>query len=338
MLRPNTPTAVLAAVAALAAAGCTGNSTPGLYSSDLVAAPGERLRVHALLVAPKGYGGHGVIFSHNGRRLGEGRPDKSGYVLADIDAPVGPAPQTIEMATDDGTIRGTGTVWTFPPERPLLVISEYAVSVGAGFLDKIRGGEKPRAVIMDAPDALRAMSATHQPMYFFSESADRAEETRAWLRAQGLPDGPVLTRANKGGMFYRSFGQGLRDHLHVLRSRFRGELVGVAFGPKEGQEYVDAGFNRVLVFVEKESVDQEDINGDYPKGPGVTVVRNWLQAKAAFEGRPFGGPAPVAPPPAGNPVPPPPPPPPPPPTMDLPPPVAPPPVAPPPVAPPPPNP
>lgn len=316
--------ALIGLSAAVLSAGCAGGGlgaggnrrVPGLYSSDVVATPGGAAPVDVILIPPKDDKSydkpvHRVLFTSGGQTILEGRPDDDGLLSVRLPVPAGPAPQTIDMQTDDGKLHGRVNFWVLDPMTPVALISYKTYSEGSGFVLNLKGGDKERKARPDSPAGLKAIAAAgYVPIYFVPGAGYSVEDSRAWMQTYGIPAGPLLTKPGRGGSTESIFGgSGIGEQLNPLRSLFKGKVIGVGLDRDEGNAMIAAGLSHVYIVTEDEDVSLEKIERKYPKGPNVTVVRTWsefVQKFGAPAAPPAGSAVPPPPPPPGGDVPPPP--------------------------------
>jgi len=85
---------------------------------------------------------------------------------------------------------GTGTVWVWPKQTPVLWVDAAAVvpaTAGAGGAD-----EPPPAWLADAVDVLKTLAVTARPVYLVSSDARGYAAVRRRLRGRGVPAGPAF--------------------------------------------------------------------------------------------------------------------------------------------------
>jgi len=293
--------------AAVLWSGCSKKSkTPGIFGPDVIVSPGNPAQAEVLLSGDdKSYtktGAQEVVFRTGGKELARARNDKAGVVTAELALPAdGAAVHTVETLTLDGQTQGTLNVWSVTPDRTIILATEWAL------LDKngsIHEG-KNTAVRGEVADVLRALSAAGKvPAYALSGDASSINSIRAWLRAQGLPDGAVLLKPDyKSKLLGSAELEALRHTVRRLREQFRGEIIAVGVGAKEGEVLSTLGINRIILFPEKPDIKQSTVEKSYPRT--ATLVRSWADVRRIVGGGDAPPDGQVPPPPDGQ-VPPPP--------------------------------
>ncbi len=288
----------------LAAAGCGAQpqllGTEGKYlltARDVLALPGEEVSLVARLQGGdflQDQPGYVMRFERLEDRsaVRAAQTDEEGKAVVtwtpdvpgDTEFEVGPAPAGFEDAPPEPQ---TLLVACRAADEPIAVVDLDKTLVASGFQAVLLGDPKPMPhstrVVEQLSREHTIVYLTHRPEYFGPKS-------KAWLRRQGYPRGPVLLSTATG--FLKGSGAYKTQALAELGERFTHLRVGIGDKPSDAMAYHDNGMTSILVFHMPAGEDPEPLAklaeeiGDLAET--VHVVTDWQEVgKVLFEGASF---------------------------------------------------
>lgn len=173
---------------------------------DDVAAAGEPIELTTVLrggrfLRPRS--DYTVLYSLDGRFLGAAKTDLDGLARLRHTFP-GPGVYSVEATLDPAELgdpdvpTATVVAGIFEPDQPFLLVDLDKTVVASGFDRVLLGRPEPmphsRAVLQGLADRYQVLYLTQRPDYLVKRS-------RAWLRENGFPPGPLLVNAEEDGTF-----------------------------------------------------------------------------------------------------------------------------------------
>jgi len=169
------------------------------------------------------------------------------------------------------------------PDAPLLVVDLDKTLVASGFEQVLIGDPDPMPHSRDVMKRIAArytvVYLTHRPDYFGPKS-------KAWLRKQGYPNGPLLL-SDIGG-FLKGSEAFKSGRLKDLRERFKRLEVGIGDKISDARAYHDNGMTSFAIVRPGDETTAADLRSliealeALPKD--VHVVEGWKQIESAIFG------------------------------------------------------
>jgi len=228
-------------------------------------------------------------------------PNDDRYVDVSVIASGAANPETVDLVTDDGKYRGMFRIWYADPNRPLAFVSYRSLVARQGKRAKlIWERSTPQIPSPSASEAMRAIAATHQIVYYVAGETHTATPARQWLSQNGFPDGAVLTTAPGGDFLSKMMShEGMKEQVAKTRSWARSPMVGIGIGEDEGKVLATAALTKLIMFPEDANVSEREFAKDYPAS--AVRVRHWNEVGAHLGVAP--APQPIVPPPVPMPMP-----------------------------------
>lgn len=276
----------------LAAAGCgaqpqlLGTESKYLLTTrDVLALPGEEVQLVARLQGGdflQDQPGHVVLFQGRG-------PLRAAVTDAEGKAVVTWTPDTQLQERFEVRLAAAGFEGKPPEPRALFVVARAADTpiavvdldktlVASGFQAVLVGDPKPMA---RSTHVVRRLSREHTIVYLTHRPEYFGPKSKAWLRGQGYPSGPVLLSTASG--FLKGSGAYKTQALAELGERFNNLRVGIGDKPSDAMAYHESGMTSILVFHMPAGKDPEPAAklaeqiGALPNA--VHVVTDWQEVE-----------------------------------------------------------
>jgi len=293
-------TALLAALSASALAGGCGAQEQLLGSSgaylptagDALALPGRAVDLHAQLRAGdllRGQAGWDIRFYRDGELFKVAETDDDGEAVVSFTPPAaGDYVFTVAAApgglADDPPPPQMLLLACRAPDTPLAVVDLDKTVVASGFEAVLLGSPKPmsgsREVLRRLAEGHTIVYLTHRPDYF-------ANKSKAWLRDNGYPAGPLLL-STLGG-FLGGSGRFKAETLERLKQRFGRVEIGIGDKVSDARAYHDNGMKAILILhlpAPGDAPAMEALAGELDSLPkDVHVVTDWQQVSEVLAGR-----------------------------------------------------
>jgi hypothetical protein len=291
-----------ALVMALLAAGCgaqdvlLGARQGYLFTAtDVLALPGEQVMLRAHLQGGdllRDRPGYVVRFSRGGE-----------FYLAAETGPDGVAAVSFAPpAPGDYVVRADLAPSGFPAEppqpvdllvacrsadAPLLIVDLDKTLVASGFQEVLIGRPEP---MPDSVEVMKRLANRYSVVYLTHRPDLFGPKSKAWLREQGYPAGPLLL-SDIGG-FLKGSGAFKSGALADIRRRFTGPAVGVGDKVSDVQAYLENGIQGFLIVQPDEGAGAAGLrqlaDAIATLHDEAQVVTAWRQIEAAvFEGTAF---------------------------------------------------
>jgi hypothetical protein len=249
----------------------SGCGRPVLSVDDSVVMGGTRMPAKAVVERPlalgfrKGVKKAVVQFSAAEQPIGSCRTQNQGAACTECALPPqGCLDFTATVTINGQTIRRSGTVFHWDPKRTIIAVDIDETLSVTDYPDLMIGsqdrGSRP---IRGAVVTMNALARDYHIAYVTARPRFMLERTRAWLRAQGFPAGPLIVSASWAEWHNQSAYKSRA--LASLRKQWPNLLIGI--GDKRGDvhAYLD---NRMLTLIVNER--DEDRYGDK-----ATTLNDW---------------------------------------------------------------
>ncbi|MGB9623338.1 MAG: hypothetical protein ACPMAQ_00610 [Phycisphaerae bacterium] len=240
---------VIAGVALPAAAGC---APPMLSVDDAVALNGKPVMFVAHAERPQVLGLRSEIehvtisFRVDDREIRRADTGDSGRAVAEFPLPRPGITAFDARAVIDGReLQTTGTIFAWSAERPIIAVDIDNTICRTEYEDLILKAEDVEShPIPGSRETLTRLSGDFHIAYVTGRPRIYLEKTRAWLRRNEFPPGPVVTSPRLRDMIkYRTLK---RTMLANLRRRWPNLLIGIGDEPLDADAY---GANGMLALI-----------------------------------------------------------------------------------------
>ncbi|HUX00412.1 MAG: hypothetical protein WBD63_05405 [Phycisphaerae bacterium] len=264
-------------------------------AADALALPGEEVLLRAHLQGGdllRDQPGYVVRFSRGGVFYKAAETDADGVAAVSF-APPGPGDYVFraDLSPNGFPAEPPQPVDVFllcrPADAPLLVVDLDKTLVASGFQEVLVGDPEP---MPDSVEVMKRLAGTYAVVYLTHRPDLFGPKSKAWLREQGYPAGPVLL-SDVGG-FLKGSGAFKSGALADLRRRFTGRAIGVGDKISDVQAYLDNGLEGFLIIQADESAGAAALrqlaDSIASLGNDAQVVAAWRQIEqAVFEGASF---------------------------------------------------
>jgi hypothetical protein len=250
-----------------AAAGC---QAPVLTVDDAVVMRGDKTRLAAclerepVLWLSKDVEDAPVEFYVDEQRIGETKTDEDG--VAAVERKLDPQVRRYEARAWAGfrELQATGRVFTWDRERVIIAVDIDHTIADTDYEQLLaHHSEDDSDPIKHSVKALHALARDYQIAYLTSRPRFLIDKTRAWLREEGFPAGPVITSVRTRDLVQP--GRFKSEKLHALRKAWPTLLIGIGNQSSDAEAY---GANGMLTLM----LPGKD-GGDV--GPHAIVFRDW---------------------------------------------------------------
>lgn len=272
------------------------------YAHDVLAHPGERVRLTARLRKPRSFAGVGgvtVTFHADGdgrEPIGSAKTDLQGFARIDWTPPgegpwrltARPAERVWHIRHDIRKAAAELLVLVAQPRRPFLVVDLDRTLVDDSFYEVLTDDD-PEAM-PESAETLRRV-ARHYGIVYLTQRADiLTRKSKRWLTAKDFPLGPLITCRLRESL---DDGPEAKDkRLAVLKARFPNTRIGIGDRIADARAYLSAGMTAYLIpHCKRKARDMRALARQIrslPSKDRVQVVKDWRQIRAGIlDGRRF---------------------------------------------------
>lgn len=261
-------------------------------TTDVLTTPEEDVTLAARLqggdfLSPKP--GHVVRFYRDGKLIRAAETDGDGLATATL-SPVSPGDVRIRAEVAAAGFDGPRPepqeilVACRTPETPMVIVDMDRTIVDSGFHAVLVGDPPPMA---QSPEVLAELARTHTIIYLTHRPDAFSAKSKAWLRANGYPPGPVLLSTTRG--FLGGSGKFKAGVLGGLKERFTRVEIGIGDKVSDAAAYHAGGLKAYLILPVPDSISAEPYERLADElaelDSAVQVVTAWEQVRAGL----FGG-------------------------------------------------
>jgi len=287
----------LAAVTTAAGCGAQGLilGTEGSYLltvRDALALPGEEIQLQARFQGGdflRGRQGHVVRFDHDGKIYKATSTDAHGVAAVTFTPPqAGDYRFVVEVSPDglpdDPPAARELLVACRAADVPTAVVDLDKTVVASGFHTVLLGNPTPMA---RSPEVLNRLARTHTIVFLTHRPDYFGPKSKAWLKANGYPPGPVLM--STVGSFLKGSGTYKSEMIAALKKRFTKVEIGIGDKTSDVEAYHENGLKAFLIIQIPDDAAPETLEAladsikDLPDA--VQVVTGWDQVEEGLFGR-----------------------------------------------------
>jgi hypothetical protein len=264
------------------------------YGQDVLAHPGERVRLTVRLRKPRSFarvGGVTVTFhGDGGEPIGSAKTDRHGVAAMDWTPPgegqwrltARPAERVWHVRDDIRKARAELLVLVARPRRPFVVVDLDHTLVRDSFYEVLTD-ENPDAM-PNSSEALRKIATRHGIIYLTQRPNVLTRKSKCWLKDEEFPPAPLITCR-----FRESLGDGGEakgKRLAVLKAKFPNTNIGVGDRISDARAYLSAGMTAYLIpHCEETARDMREMAKQIRSLPSkhrVQVVGDWRQIESGI--------------------------------------------------------
>ena len=266
-----------------------------LKAYDVLALPGERVQLSTRLQSgtiQRDLSGHSIRIHRNGWLVETVTTDDEGFGLMDF-TPHRPGDYIFSIEAEPGGLKST------PPEPVELLVAcrASAEPIVIVDVDKTLAHTESWRFFSQNPDpmlgslaVMRRLAKDYTVVYITHRPQQYAHHTKAWLRRQGYPNGPLLMPEVVD--FARGSRRFKTRELQKLKSSFPNICIGIGDKISDIQAYHDSGLKSFLILQSEGCDDPEDYLELAQKldrlQEDVQVVYDWSQIESAiYRGKSF---------------------------------------------------
>ena len=266
---------------------------PALLANDVLAEPGAEVMLEASLrsgLRLTGEEGRRIQFHLDERRLGEVRSDRDGNASVRWTAPETPGDYVVRVRVKpddqpDKPVEDTQLlVAVRKADAPMVVVDLDKTVVASGFHTVLLGNPTPMA---RSPEVLNRLARTHTIVFLTHRPDYFGPKSKAWLKANGYPPGPVLM--STVGSFLKGSGTYKSEMIAALKKRFTKVEIGIGDKTSDVEAYHENGLKAFLIIQIPDDAAPETLEAladsikDLPDA--VQVVTGWDQVEEGLFGR-----------------------------------------------------
>lgn len=212
-----------------------------------------------------------VAFLVEGREIGAERSDNDGLASIERHLPAGVAQYEARATVGDQELRAGGRVFAWDAERVILAVDIDQTIERTKYKHLLDDeGEDDSDPLKRSADVLSALAREYHILYLTGRPRYLLDKTRAWLREEGFPPGPVIMSESVRTVFRP--GSFKEQKLRALRKSWPRLLIGIGDKPSDANAY---GANEMLAL----AIDSERGRSF---GRHTLVFRTWREVGQFF--------------------------------------------------------